>query len=314
MVEIGFVIGAAVAILGALMGVGIRRITKFLYPYDFLSIAVYVGLIVLSIVTTFAFRSITIDAMIYLAFIMGYVFGYAIDGARAYIIVRRRIPNIKSAPGEPWVIYEVKGRKALAIQTNMALFQRLILKNHVFIICDSPIVADWIEPTKYPVFPLFNKKMMMVDDCKIVDVRWSVDVGKEKHPKRQAMWVKKAHGSLVSIDRLCFEADAVTAANEATAEAQRKHTQLVHFIKAGMSRFFANFIAETYDKSPGLAFMEATRRAEEIGKGLREDTEVMMKTQPAEAQPQKETKKEEDKVENNVAVEKGPEIKGTEAV
>jgi hypothetical protein len=213
----------------------------------------------------------------YAAFTIGYVFGYLIDGYLKYTIVRRRIPATKLAPGEPWVLYDKDGRKAIAIQTNRALFHRLFLDNHVFLLCKTPFgEGDWLEPTKYPLFPLdlFTKRMTMVDNFQLVDVKYSSDIGKERHPRRQAMLVTKAHGSLVSIDQLCFEADAVAIANAATAEAQRKYTNLVHFVKSSMPRFFANFLAETYDKAPGMSFMEASARAEELRKEVEQGNRI----------------------------------------
>jgi len=258
MEEIGLILGAAIAVFGALVGVRIRRVTHFLYPYEFLTGGVVVALTIFTMVAP-------LTPLISLSFVIGYVFGYCIDGYRAYFIARKRLPKIKGSPGEPWVTYDVDGRKAIAIQTNRALWQRLVRKNHVFILCKGPFgVADWNEPTKYPLFPLFDRKMMMFDDHYLAPVTWSIDAGKAKHPKRQAMIVRKAHGSMISIDQLCFEADAVEKANQATAEAQEKYTRLIHFVKAEMPRFFANFLAETYDKAPRMAFLEATRRSEEL--------------------------------------------------
>jgi hypothetical protein len=130
--------------------------------------------------------------------------------------------------------------------------------------------------------------MMMIDNLGLVDVKYRSDIGKEKHRPHQAFYVEKAHGSQASLDRLRFEADAVSKANEATAEAQRKYTALLHFVKAGLPRFFANFLASAYDKAPGMAFLEATRRSEEMAKSsedeeitLRSETEKELKFEPS---------------------------------
>ena len=317
MIETGFIIGAAIAIFGALVGVKIRRITKFLYPFDFLTGIVIIVLVALIIsvpligMFTGLWEGSLIDTAGYGSFVIGYLFGYCIDGFRAYFIIRRRIPKVKNAPGEPCVTYKVDGRWAWAGQTNGYLWERLVHKNHIFIICKTPFgEADWDEPTKYPLFPIFDRPMMMVDKFGVVDVVYRSDAGKEKHRPRRAFLVLKAHGSQVSIDQLCFEEDAVRKANEATAEAQQKYTNLLHFVKAGLPRFFANFLASAYDKAPAMAFLEATRRSEEMAQKdedeeitLKTETEKELKFEPANGKEDKADVRKEERNEEGKAEE-----------
>jgi len=285
MIEFGWLIGAFIAIIGALVGVGVRRLTHFLYPYDFLtgivlaSLAAAIILIPIIGAITGMWSGSPIDAAGYGAFCIGYVFGYCIDGFRAYFMLRRRIPKDKCAPGEPCVRYKVKGRWAWAGQTNKWLWERLIHKNHVYILCNTPMGdPDWMEPTKYPLFPIFDRQMMMVEDYGVKEAVWKSDRGKEKTRQRYVFWIKKVHGSQVSIDQLCFETDGVEKANAATNEAQHKYTALLHFIKAGLPRLFNNFLASTYDKAPGMSFINITRRAEEMMKNP-DDEEIKLKTE-----------------------------------
>jgi hypothetical protein len=285
MIEFGWLIGALIAIFAALVGVGVRRITKFIYPFDFLSmiVCVAVAALIISMPITGKITGLwtgsPINAAGYGAFILGYVFGYAIDGFRAYFMLRRRIPKDKCAPAEPCVRYKVKGRWAWAGQTNKFLWERLIHKNHIYIICNVPLGdPDWQEPTKYPLFPTFDRPMMMAEDFGLKDAIWKADRGKEKTRKRQVFLIKKAHGSQISTDQLCFEADGVQKANEATAEAQHKFTSLLHFIKAELPRLFSNFLAGTYNKAPGMAFINVTRHIDEMMKDQADD-EIRLKTE-----------------------------------
>ena len=285
MIEFNFMIGAAAAIFGVLVGVLIRRITKFLYPFEWVT-GLFLGVLTALVILQPVIGAVSgwwggqiIDSMIYAGFVAGYFTGYCIDGLRHYIMVRLRDPRVKRSKGLPLVTYDVDGRKAYAMQTQWALWERLIHKNHIFILSKTPFgTADWDEDTKYPLFPLFERKMVNVDDARVVPVTWGRDVGNDKPRKRYALLIKKAHGSQVSMEQLCFEADAVDKANEATAEAQRRYTNLLHFFKAGLPRLFANFLASTYDKAPGMAFMEATRRSEEMMEPV-DDNPIRLKSE-----------------------------------
>ncbi|MCL2606940.1 MAG: hypothetical protein FWD92_00025 [Methanomassiliicoccaceae archaeon] len=243
-----------------------------LVPIEFVTASIITAFIVLGII-------IGLDPAGYIAFFSGYTFGYLIDGFLKYIIVRKRDPKNKLSQGTPWVIYDVDGRKAFAIQNNKALFERLFFKNHVFILSKTPFGdADWYEPTKYPLFPAFKRKMMMVDSYAAVPVKWSSDYNKKKVRQRYAMIVKKAHGSMVSMDQLCFEADAVNKANESAAEAHKKYIDLLHFINTGLPMFIANFIADAFSQSPQMQFAEVTRRSEDMAK-KEEDNAITILTE-----------------------------------
>ena len=298
--DIGWLIGAMIAIFGALIGVMIRRITKFLYPYDFCTGIVLASVAALMILTPTIGKisglwvGSPFNIAAYFAFLLGYVFGYCIDGFRAYFMLRRRIPKDKCAPGEPCVRYKFKGRWCWAGQTNSFLYERLIHKNHVYILCNCPLGdPDWQEPTKYPLFPVFDRPMMMVESFGLKEATWKADRGIEKHRKRWAFVINKVHGSQVSLDQLCYEADAIEQANIATAEAQHKFTSLLHFIKSELPRILSNFLADTLNKAPGMSFIDVTKRSEELMKKLADD-EITVKTETEKELKQPE-KKQEDK-------------------
>lgn len=265
--------GVLLCVLGILVGVLIRRVTKFIYPTDFLTYIVCISVTVVTIlIPMFGLLSFQLTGIFSVSYIIGYMTGYCIDGFRAYVIVRKHIAANKLSVGKAWVLYKVDGRTAIALQTNYELWQRLVRKNHRFILCSVPFgEPDWTEETKFPLFPKFVRKMIMVDSYAMVKVSWSIDIGVEKHPQRMSMLVKKVHGSMVSIDELCFEEEAVAAANAATAEAQEKYTKLVHFVKAGLPRMFANFLADSFDKAPAMSFFEVTKRADDLIKETKKD-------------------------------------------
>jgi len=260
-----YLLGAVLAVIGALIGVAIRRTTRFLFPCDFLSILLYVSLIMLvfgiRLINHFAEVSIwypDIGAETYASFILGYVTGYCIDGRMNYVLVRRTDTDSKHSHGVPWVTYEMDNKLHLAVQTNRALWRRMAGGIHVPILSNAPFKADWNESTKYPLFPEFEKPMIMVESWDWVLLGPAKeDADKKRPPVRMGVSVKIAHGSMISVRQLCYERDAVTNANEGMAEANRKLIDLTHFVKNAIPRILTNFLADTYDKSPALAFLSA---------------------------------------------------------
>jgi len=283
MFEFGWIIGAFIAIFGALVGVGVRRITHMLYPFEFVTAIVWTAvaalIISLPIIGSLSgwWTGSPIDAAGYVSFASGYLFGYCIDGFHAYFLLEKEITETKETIREPCMRYKVKGRWAWAGQTNWWLWQRLIKKNHVFFLSETPFGdADWVDNAKYPLFPWFKRPKLKVDEYGERKAKWKSDIGKNKHPQRWVYYIKKAHGSMISISQLCFEANAVELANKATAEAQLNYTNLLHFVKAGLPRILANFIADTYRKAPGMSFINPSRAAEEMMKDLHDDEIKLM--------------------------------------
>ena len=260
-----FLLGAVLTVLGALVGVGIRRKTKFLFPYDFLSILLYVSLVVLSIgiplvnyVADLEIWHPNIGFEGYASFILGYVFGYCVDGRMDYFIVRKKDTEIKDSAGEPWVTYTHEGRLHLAVQTNRALWNRLVRNNHIRIYSNAPFEPDWTDRMKYPLLPEFKKKLIQIEDWDWVRLN-PTEEDKKKHwpPIRKAIVVDIAHGSMISTSQLCYERDAVKEANEGMAVANRELTLFVHYTKTVIPRIMTNFIADTYRKSPAMAWVDS---------------------------------------------------------
>lgn len=257
------IVGALIAIVGALIGVGVRRTAKFLYPYDFFSLTIYASLIICMTVLPIlserigiiALDSITVEQ--YGVFIVGYFVGYCIDGRLNFVMIRMRFPAIKHSRGEPWVVYVADGSDCIALQNNRALFNRVFRKVHIPIVANAPFYPDATESTKYPLFPEFNVPIVYVESCDLVPLGMTeADKLKRRPPVRRAMRVRLAHGSMVSAEQLCYETDAVRMANESAADANRRLIGLTHYMKTAIPKIMINFLAEVYRKAPVMAFVE----------------------------------------------------------
>ncbi len=264
------IIAAIVAVFGALVGVKIRRTTYFQYPWDFLSVTVYVLLfmgvfIFPDLGTAYGFWTPPLEY--YGAFGVGYVFGYCVDGARHYFLVEYWSFEDKHTQSEPWITYYVDGRLCLAIQTNRRLWGRLVRGEHVQIVSNCAFDPDWTDTRKYPLFPIFP------DVPKIALNSFEMKVTPSGST---VMRVTVAYGSMASIPELIYKRDTMEELNRTVEEQAYKIVRMYHFVKSVVPKLMANYIGETYSKSPGFAFMEALDHSE----GLRE--EVFVKDKESE--------------------------------
>lgn len=108
------------------MGVGtfVARHTKFILPTDFFSI-IFFTLVGIQFLETPI--DIPIDNYYWLCVVFGWLAAYLISSRTNYTMVRIYDFATRSCECEPWVLWNENGHVYRQIQTNRALFTRMIL-------------------------------------------------------------------------------------------------------------------------------------------------------------------------------------------
>lgn len=167
------------ALIGVIIGSIVQRTARFLYPTDWMSITIMVG--------------ITIDAIIglapwnpiwYIPYLLGFWVGYLLVGRTRYVMtIDITIPS-KSVIMRPWILYDHNGSTCIQKQTNRDLLRRQFFRVHNEVIDDTgapiQIETDWHSDSKYPMFPSFEKPLIVLESCEeiseIQDIWWKIKI------------------------------------------------------------------------------------------------------------------------------------------
>lgn len=163
-VLVAIILTTAIAIVAVMIGFLVQRISKFIYPLDFMTIGILIAVIA-KIVLDLVIDTIIpqIDPYWYLPFAVGYITGYVIAGRQEYMMVESLDFTTKSQEMMSWVVYKEDGRTFIQTQKNRELAKRLLMGiKHPFE-SNVPIGDFWDSKTKFPLFPLFKSHVMHVE-------------------------------------------------------------------------------------------------------------------------------------------------------
>ncbi len=202
-------ISAGAALGGVIVGSIVQRTAKFLYPYDWMTMVILTAIIVDAILLISG-----IDPVWYAPFLLGYAVGYMIVGRTRYkMVMDINIPS-KTMRMKPWVIYIHGEHLCIQEQSNRALLRRQICGvRHIILSVDgAPVNTDWYSHNKYPLFPVFEKELIVLEDVKVdyypVKVFWRF------HARQYVTRVRVAYGSMASKLELMRSAEVLTEQQE----------------------------------------------------------------------------------------------------
>lgn len=152
----------AVVVAGVFVGSKVQKCARFLYPYDCLTISI------LTLIAADLVAGISgIQPMWYASLLFGYITGYLVVGRTSYIMVMEMDLAGKHVEQYPLVIWNEGTHTFIQEQTNRALLRRLIFGVKHELYSNVPLDLDWRVDAKYPMFPLFSRKTVMVEDSRI---------------------------------------------------------------------------------------------------------------------------------------------------
>lgn len=152
------------ALVGVVAGSIVQRTAKFLYPTDWMSIAVMAA-IAADIILELAPWS----PVWYAPFMLGFFVGYLLVGRTKYDMAMDVRIDTKSVVMRPWVLYDHDGVTCIQKQKNRDLLRRQVFGVHNELVDQEgapiQIEADWRSDAKYPLFPKFEKSLIVLEDC-----------------------------------------------------------------------------------------------------------------------------------------------------
>ncbi len=193
------VIATAVALAGVFVGAQVQKICKFIFPTDFITIGILVG-----IIASICIPTIYINEIWFGSFLVGYLVGYLIVGRTTYTLAMR-ITSPKAYKIEPLVLYEFDGQMYIQEQTNRALINRVVFGYSHAIECDFPIDDDSMLSYKRPLFPLFEDRMILIEN--MYAYQPTIHKGLIFKHKEYTTHIDVAYGTLESKMNLMYDFD-----------------------------------------------------------------------------------------------------------
>lgn len=151
----------AVVIVGVAAGAKVQRCARFLYPYDVMTLG-FLAAIAADVLLGIS----GIQAMWYASFLLGYITGYLVVGRTVYIMMMEIDLGGKFVSNTPIVIWNEGTSTYIQEQTNRALVRRLLFGIRHELVSNVPVDTEWKVDSKYPLFPLFSKRTVMVEDSR----------------------------------------------------------------------------------------------------------------------------------------------------
>lgn len=154
-------IASGCALGGVFVGAAIQKTARFLYPYDWMTFA-----ILAFIVVDLILKLTGIEEMWFIPFLLGYFVGYLIVGRTRYTMVMDISIVPKTMRMRAWVVYLHEDKLCMQEQTNRALLRRQIcgVRHHIESNNGVAVNADWFSDIKYPMFPKFEKNLLVLED------------------------------------------------------------------------------------------------------------------------------------------------------
>ncbi|MDD4222612.1 MAG: hypothetical protein PHF83_05710, partial [Candidatus Methanomethylophilus sp.] len=140
----------------------------------------------------------------------GYLVGYVIVGRTRYTMVMDINVVSKTMRMRPWVLYMHDDKLCIQEQTNRALLRRQVFGvRHIVVSVDNvSISADWFSDSKYPMFPAFEKNLLVLEDLVVdystVHVIWRINA------RQYVTRIRVAYGSMASKLELMRSANVLT--------------------------------------------------------------------------------------------------------
>lgn len=252
-------ITAALMAAAMVLGAVVQRTVRFIWPTDFVTVTI-VAFMLTQLFRWPAFVVIPgIDNMWWIPIIIGYFIGYIVIGRTRYVMVRR-ITDDKAFETVPWVLYNIDGKPHIQEQNNKALIKRLFFGIHHPILSPLALDPDYDDKTKYPGFPVFERKMVCVESWRTYEMMDAEGKSRIIKLKRYATEVKLAYGSAVSKYELLRNLSALDKANSRIVEAENTIHALNQSISVRMADTVASFLAKVYSRAPGAVFKDAVDR------------------------------------------------------
>ena len=120
----------------------------------------------------------------YIPYLLGFVVGYLLVGRTRYDMMMDIHILSKGVVMRPWVLYDHEGTTCIQKQRNRALIRRQFFRVHNKVVDEkgNPILieADWHSDSKYPMFPRFEKSLIILERCQEIsesrDLWWRFKV------------------------------------------------------------------------------------------------------------------------------------------
>ena len=167
-------IAVVVIALGAVLGAVVKQTTRFLVPWDFLSL-LFCAVVLLDIVFHWFDGISGSDKIWNVAFLVGYQMGFWLWRIDYLTPIRTNLKE-KTISFLPIPYYYPDSGEGccLATQTNKALFKRLFLGIHHELGTDAGISMDWQAIGKKPYLPKIHVRALWVEKERIIpeNVSW----------------------------------------------------------------------------------------------------------------------------------------------
>lgn len=262
---------SALVIGGVVYGAAVQKVTYFLYPFDFITLASAAALAAMTAMWALGDPVLGIAGYWFAPFAAGYVAGYFVSGRTRYVMVRQFLPG-KATTAEGWVLYYRDGRTCMQVQSNRELLKRLLFGVEHEVESNAPLEADWDDVTHYPLWIPFRRRFLMVEHWETVEIppprKRRVDprtgLVTERDPlfhlRRYVTMVRVANGSMVSRTDLIRDARSLEIMQGQMIELNNEIFKLRQSLNIRMADTVAAFLADVYSKAPGASLSVSARR------------------------------------------------------
>jgi len=234
-------------------GGAIQKTTHFLYPVDFVTILICIALVS----QVFFLDSIPWDIMWSIPLMVGYFIGYLVSGRTKYVMIRQ-FQASKYSYAEAYVFYEKNSKTYLQVQSNKELMKRFLFGIQHEVSCPyGDLEPDWVEVTKFPLFPLFEKHTIYADS---VD---TFQTEREGRLKEYITEICKAPGSMISRTDLLRDFQALDRANKQLIETQNENYKLKQSMSTRMAKYMGYIFTQLYSTQPGARIVKTVRLLEQ---------------------------------------------------
>jgi len=270
---VAIIICIATVLIAVVIGSRVQKLVKFVLPKDIITICI-VLFILMDLFFIPLYGGFTrsdparpgIDPLLYLSFLAGYVVGYYINGAAAWIMICNFVAEARYDPGEYTVLYELKdGTTCIADQNNRALIKRWFFDIHHRIELRGGAKTirgkTIVERRKYPILRFKHKKLWLNENLPLPpEIRTFFKYIKLKVPTTAWMLadVNQAEQWEVvkSFDRLKTLNEEIRRLNE---EINRLNTE----IEIGITRSAVELSTDIKKGHPVTRYLDIKRKRDE---------------------------------------------------
>ena len=191
---------ALVTLGGVIIGAKVQKVCRFIIPDDFLTV-----LIILGIAVYILFSPVKVEWYWFGSFLVGYFCGYLIVGRTTYTMCIE-MPDPDHIRVCNRVFYEDSGKTYVQVQSNRALFDRLVFRIQHEVDSNVPLGDDKVLSYDRPLFPTWEDRAILIE--RIYDTVDEKDT-RVFHHKIYTTHIEVAYGSSTSKMQLMYDIDVL---------------------------------------------------------------------------------------------------------